>query len=315
VEKVTYRGKRFTLPELSPEGFEVVPRAGARVEVDEPDSPILRCLNTRFDLAEFRVPRRPLSLGILPEAERAAFSRPGLPRTLDLPIKFPGSAFRVPREFAQLQPLLQRVADAEMALNRACYDEYYAYLTVDQGRVPPGALQREAPCHVDGFQGARWQPKVKINHSYVISDVLPTVYYPQPFEVEHLDIARHNFFWEFNRQVAAHRSAFTYRPRPYELSLMDAYTVHRGDAAPEALRRTWVRVSFEVRIFDRLGNAHNPRFHYRWEMVPRDLEGLGLVAFDERCDPSLRVYPWQRLDGSPHPDPSVRTQPNLRPGG
>ena len=130
------------------------------------------------------------------------------------------SSFRVPAALAHFQPVIQRVADFEAVVNAACFDEYYCYLTVDQGRVRGGTLQREAPCHVDGFQGARWRPKVRCNHTYVISDLVPTVYYVQPFEVEHLDEARHNFFWEFNRQVAATGSTHAWRPQPYELNLM-----------------------------------------------------------------------------------------------
>ena len=66
------------------------------------------------------------------------------------------------------------------------------------------------------------------------------------------------------------------------------------------------------RVFDRLGNAHNPHFRYQWPMVPRDIEGLGLVPFDPGCDPSLRVFPWQDTDGQPFSDRSLRTQPKLR---
>jgi hypothetical protein len=77
-------------------------------------------------------------------------------------------------------------------------------------------------------------------------------------------------------------------------------------------KRTWVRLSFEVRIFDRLGNTHNPMFAYDWPMVPRDIESLGLSVYDESCDPTLRVFPWQKVDGSPHEDHDTRTQPRLR---
>ena len=321
VETLTYRGKHYTVPILSSEGPDIEPHLGSAqrseapfIDADLPSlppSPILESLNRPFDLAQFLIPRAPLSLGFLPEDQRTAFARPGMPRTLDLPIKFPGSAFRLPAEFAQLAPVVQWVADWEARINPACYDEYYCYLTVDQGRVRPGMLQREAPCHVDGFQGARWQPKVRANHTYTLTDKLPTVYYPQPFDFSALDEAKHNFFWEMNRQVALTRSAHAVRPAPFELTLMDAYTVHRGDEAREETERTWVRLSFEVRVFDRLGNAHNPRFRYRWDMVPRDIEGLGLVAFDPECDPSLRVFPWQDLDGQPLADRGQRTRPRL----
>lgn len=312
-ETLTYRGKHYTVPILSNDGFAVEPDSSAVFFEPLDPSPILDCLNSTWDLANFRVPRRPVRLGFLPVADRYDFSYPVMPRTLDLPIKFPGSAGRIPADFDQLQPLIQRVFNIEARLNPSCYDEYYCYLTVDQGTVQPGSLQREAPCHVDGFQGARWQPKVRVNHTYTVTDCLPTVYYEQPFDFSALDEARHNFFWEMNRQVAATNSAHAWRPEPYELTLMDGYTVHRGDVAETALFRTWVRLSFEVRIFDRLGNAHNPLFRYNWEMVPRDIEGLGLVAFDPDSDPTLRVFPWQDTDGAAFSERTQRTQPNLRP--
>jgi hypothetical protein len=310
-----YRGKHFTVPSLSQDGVFLEPRPEENAAAIPGDSPIIQALNQTWDLKNFKIPRRPVSLGLLPPEEREAFSRRGAPRTLDLPIKFPGSEFRLPKELEQFRAVVQRVANYEAALNGGCFDEYYCYLTVDQGLVRPGALQREAPCHVDGFQGARWNPKVRNNHTYVISDSIPTVYYAQPFEVEHLDEARHNFFWEFNRQVALTNSEHAWRPAPYELNLMDCYTVHRGDNAEEETFRTWLRLSFEVRIFDRLGNAHNPLFRYDWKMVPRDIEGLNLVAYDPEGDPSLRVFPWQQLDGSAYPERHKRTQPKLKPRG
>ena len=307
-----YRGKHYTVPEFAGAGYRLTPRSEPQ-DLDLPtDSPILQRLGTTWDLENFKTPRRPVQLGIVPEEERARIAGPGMPRTLDLPIKFPGSDFRVPQEFAQLRWLIQRVADLEAAINPRCYDEYYCYMTVDQGTVRAGSLQREAPCHVDGFQGARWDPPVRINHTFTVSDVLPTAYYVQPFDLDALDVARHNAFWEMNRQVAATRSAHEWHAAPWELTLMDAYTVHRGAEAEVDTPRVWVRLSFEVRIFDRLGNAHNPLFRYDWEMVPRDIEGLGLVALDPDSDPSLRVFPWQDVDGSPLPR-TRRTKPRLRP--
>ena len=49
-------------------------------------------------------------------------------------------------------------------------------------------------------------------------------------------------------------------------------------------------------------------------VTARDIEELGLVAFDPDTDPSMRVFPHQDLDGSPLPA-GQRTQPNLRPRG
>ena len=99
----------------------------------------------------------------MPAEQHAIIAAPGMPRTLDLPIKFPGSGFLVPRSSRSWSWLIERVADLEAAINPRLYDEFYCYMTVDQGVVPGGSLQREAPCHVDGFQGARWQPKPPVS--------------------------------------------------------------------------------------------------------------------------------------------------------
>lgn len=313
MEKVAYRGKHFTLPSVSArEPIEIVGDSGLNQIVPPEDSPIIRDLNTVWDTKKFLEPRKPISLGRLVVDAQKRFSRAGVPRTLDMPIKFPGSEFRIPRIFEQFLPVIERVAAFEAAIN-PCYDEYYCYLTVDQAPVQKGKLQREAPCHVDGFQGALWKPKVKINHSYVVSDCIPTTYYPQPFDFSELDEATHNYFWEMNREVARTNSVHAWQPQPYEINMIDAYTVHRGSPASEDMIRTWIRLSFEVRIFNRLGNAHNPLFKYAWEMQPRDIEGLQLAPFDANCDPTLRVFPWQKPDGTPYEDPKQRTQPNLKP--
>jgi hypothetical protein len=196
--------------------------------------------------------------------------------------------------------------------------DYHAYLTIDQRWVAPGTLQREAPCHVDGFQGARWTPKCRTNHTYTVSDVLPTAYYVQPFDFSKLDERLHDYFWEMNAQVADTNEAHRYQPGPAELTLMDCYCVHRGvendGAAP--VFRTWMRLSFEERrrVFDRLGNAHNPLFDYEWAMVDRDIEQLGLRAFRESGDASLRVFPWQGVDGKALPPGAPKTKPRLRQG-
>ncbi len=313
-ETLGYRGKKFTLPELSKEGLHLVPNPDAKVPEIPRQSPIISDLNSIWDLERFKVARVPVSLGRLSAEELLTFTTQGAPRVLDLPIKFPGSDVRIPRELAQFREVIQRIMDYELAVNSECYDEYYCYLSVDQGIVKPGQLQREAPCHVDGFQGARWNPKIRINHTYTVSDCLPTIFYPQPFDFSKLNEAKHNFYWEMNRQVAESNSRHAWQGKPAEILLMDAYTVHRGVEAQEETPRTWIRLSFEVRQFDRLGNAHNPMFNYRWPMVPRDIEGLNLVAFDPSSEPSLRVFPWQSVDGASLPEGAAKSQPRLRSG-
>jgi len=325
IERLSYRGKHYQVPIFDP-ADPVIIVANADRESGERfpnalESPVIRCLGTQWDLAEFMVPRRPVSIGCLTEDELHTFVRPDAIRVLDMPIKMPDSdEYRLPRALAQFAPVIQRIVDAEhQLLTSAQRAEYHAYLTIDQRWVAPFTLHREAPCHVDGFQGARWNPKCLTNHTYTVSDVLPTAYYVQPFDFTGLDERLHDYFWEMNAQVADTNEAHKWQPRPTEITLMDCYCVHRGveNDSNERVFRTWLRLSFEERrrVFDRLGNAHNPLFDYAWPMVDRDIEQLNLRAYRETSDPSLRVFPWQAVDGAPLPAGVPKTKPRLRKDG
>ncbi len=321
VEGFEYRGKRYEVPIFDAAGGVVITaRKSSLVLPDKASSPVLRCLDGEWDLAELAIARRPISLGCLDAAELAIFTRPEAVRVLDLPIKMPDlDEYRLPRALAQFAGVVQRIADVEHQVNPRRTD-YHAYLTIDQRSVLPGTLHREAPCHVDGFQGGRFEaltPRCRNNHSFTVSDLLPTAYYAQPFDLRALDTKVHDFFWEMNAQVADTEEAHRWQPATAELTLMDCYSVHRGveNDGPAPVFRTWLRLSFEERrrVFDRLGNAHNPLFDYDWPMVDRDIEQLGLVAYRQTGDPSLRVFPWQDLDGKPLAAGAPKTQPRLRP--
>lgn len=313
--KEAYNGKLYTGPEFDPacDPVVLVPNAGFRVDVD-PGHDLIRCFNRPYDLREFLRPRLPIVVGEIPLASRAGIHAPGLVRVLDLAIKLPRGPMVIPRALRQIAPAAQTVLDAELALNPARFDDYYCYLTVDQAEVDPDDLQREAPVHVDGFQGSRWNPKHPVNHTYTVGSHLPTVFYPIPFDFvgNGFDVARHDAYWEMNAVVADDNSARTWQPRPWEIVLMDGYCGHRGVEAEARVFRTWLRFSFETRIFDRLGNPH---LAHLGPFVPRDIEQLGLVAFRPDGDPSLRVFPWQGLDGKPLPPGAPKTKPNLRPRG
>ena len=320
MEAFAYRGKRYEVPVF--DGVDPVvleprrPASGGSAAPTELSSPVIAGLNTVWDLEEFAKPRRPVSLGTPDQHELSLFSRPGAVRVLDMPIKMPDCVeYRLPRALGQFGPVLQRMIDYEHRVNER-HADYHAYLTVDQRHVEPGTLHREAPCHVDGFQGARWNPKCMTNHTYTVSDVLPTAYYVQPFDFRGLDERVHDYFWEMNAQVADTNEAHRWQPGPAEITLMDCYCVHRGVENDTGLRvfRTWLRLSFEERrrVFDRLGNAHNPLFEYAWTMVDRDIEQLGLRPFRATGDPSLHVFPWQDLAGRPLPAGAPKTKPRLR---
>lgn len=55
---------------------------------------------------------------------------------------------------------------------------------------------------------------------------------------------------------------------------MDAYTVHESGYAEFDGKRIFVRLTFDLKKFDRLGNTRNPNLSYEWEMVARNAQEL-----------------------------------------
>ena len=291
-----YNGKHYLLPIFDTAGAIVLRPDPARATIPaSPDGLVIAGIHRPFDIRELLRPRRPASLGLLDAAELARFARPGSPRVLDMPIKLPDLAeYRLPRALAQFAPTLQRIVDVEHLINPH-HADYHAYLTVDQGTVEPDELQREAPCHVDGFQGARWHPRCFTNHSYTVSDVLPTAYYVQPFDLLALDETKHDFFWELNAQVADTNEAHRWQPEAAELTVMDCYCVHRGVEA---------RVPARLELLDAARRSKSAgassiasatpttrSCSTRWPMVRRDIEQLHLRAFRRARRPVAQRVP------------------------
>jgi len=52
--------------------------------------------------------------------------------------------------------------------------------------------------------------------------------------------------------------------------------------------RTFLRISFDVKEFDRLGNTLNPLFDYKWEMTPREVQS-GLIRYSPVTVTQLKV--------------------------
>lgn len=272
---VTHRGIDLLLPLFDKmDGIHLEPAARQVALPSSGTHPVLRDIGTPWSLSKHAEARKPVVLGGLGEAEARLFMShvaPQVGHVLDMPIKFPGTDVRLPGELASFAQVVQRIIDIEAALNPH-YGEYYAYLSVHQGMVNPGDRQRETPYHVDGFQGPRWTSKHPANHSYLVADVLPTVFYPVGFPLDDIDPNFDDVYAEFARRIDADPQVETWMPKPFEIMLMDCYCVHRGQRASEPTFRTWLRISWETRIFDRLGNAHNPHFDYAWEMVARDTD-------------------------------------------
>ncbi len=271
---IAHRDLNLLVPLFDKAGAKIlVPNTGAGVTVSR-SAPVIRDMNTAWDISKHAEARAPVSLGIVEANVRSTFSQPLAPwakHVLDMPIKFPGTDVRVPSALASVAPAIQRIIDIEMHLNPR-YGEYFAYLSVHQAELDAGERMRENPYHVDGFQGPRWKEKHPVNHSYLLTDALPTVFYPVGFPLDHIDPRFDDVYAEFAYRIETGRDVSTWRAEDYDLILMDAYCVHRGDIAKRPVSRTWLRISWETRIFDRLGNSHNPLFDYAWNMVARDCD-------------------------------------------
>jgi hypothetical protein len=198
------------------------------------------------------------------------FSRRSDLRVLDMPIKFPYQAdYRLPQELDQFDEVLAKMISYEHRINPSV-NQYFAYLTVDQMSVAEGNYQRVPGLHCDGFQGARVYDKKPCSRSYIVYDLTPPIFYPQSFNTNHLNEKTDNFFLSFDEQ-ADEEAAITFDP--YQILLMNAYTVHAASKAEHNQYRTFVRLSYDTQIYNRLGNTHNPMFNYKWPMVSSDVLG------------------------------------------
>jgi hypothetical protein len=255
-EKTTLSGKGYTIK--ASQG-SLSPAELARLKQE----PAAKTITDKWDLKNFAQPRMP---ALVADAS-PNFGKTKLPRVLELPLKTSGmDTFAVPIEFSSLDSELKQILKTESELNPD-FKDYYAYLTIDQGEVKKGVTQRRGGIHVDGFQGSRQPEKYAVDHSYVISDDVPTVFYQQPFETQHLEDGKHNFFLEMDRQLDE-RNAVSATPK--KIYLMDAYTLHRADMAKKDTHRTFMRVLFSKHRYDRLGETENPLIP-AW---PREKRGI-----------------------------------------
>ena len=231
-----------------------------------PTSPVLDDIGTLWDPAKFAVARAPVVVGAVDPG--TLWHDPWL--LFGLPIKFPGSSYRVPIELEWLHEFLQLCINAEQLIN-ADLDNYYAYLDVECSFVPPHHFQRLPGPHSDAIQGRRIQPKQPVEHFYATVSYDPTRFFVQPFDLADCNLETHYVNPVFAQQAHL-KNVITHKAG--EITLFDAYTIHEAIQSLRGGERTFVRLGFSTRQYDRLGNAHNPLFDYAWEMVPRPLPDL-----------------------------------------
>lgn len=186
-------------------------------------------------------------------------------RCLDMPLRLSGERqYRLPTDWMELKPILDRLVGIEHAHNPN-WMEYNTYLTVDVKSVSSGEQQRHGGLHVDGFQGERIREKTKVTRNYVGTTNGGTQFWVQPFIVA--DPSKFNVFEGFDLQ----RKGEPIIAEPNCFYFMDAYMVHESGYADFNGERVFIRLTYDLKIFDRLGNTRNPNLQYDWEMVERNV--------------------------------------------
>ena len=186
---------------------------------------------------------------------------------LDMPVRMAGETeYAIPDNWASITPALHRIINVEHANNKN-WHHYYTYLSVHYSPfLPAGEQQRHAGCHTDGFQGVRIAERTKTSRSYVAVTNGGTRCYPQPF-VANLDASKFNVFEGFDLQVIKDGNG----EPVYEVAeekqfyFFDAYTVHEAGSNARDGSRLFVRLTWEMKLFDRAENTHNSMLDYHWE--------------------------------------------------
>ncbi len=269
----SYNNNRTTIPTFSSRHVELKPEK-IEISKDIRNEAVVDCIGSLWDKREFsRRVHTPVTIGVVKNQER--FTSQNVPRCLHLPIKLPGSNIRIPSEFEGFLNELQQIFNFEISINPA-WNELYAYLTVDQGFVPRANSQRVPGPHVDGIPRDRENPGAQvIDHAYLVTNAIPTMFYTQQFDMSAYDPRMHHFFAIFR---ALSDESRTVMAKPFDILLMDAYSVHTPTQALEDVNRTFIRLEFSTLKFDRVGNSINPHFEsddmfpdYPFKYVPRPI--------------------------------------------
>jgi hypothetical protein len=244
---------RYTQPKLSDNSILYEAKGLWTPRIDE-DNVAYHSMFREFNLNQYLYPRPPIDMGLVELPQEKP------PNVLRMPLKFPGSIYKIPADLAPLFGLIQRVAEYEKFL---CLDKHidpeatFCHITYDNSDVPAGEHHRYPGFHGDGIQGTKLTPKVWVEHSYILTTQPPTEFCLQPFFLKHLDQAKHNFFLEFDRQA---KKQNVYGSLPNHLYLIDPYMVHRTPKIKRAVNRTFIRITYAFTELQHPKNTVNPLF-------------------------------------------------------
>ena len=188
---------------------------------------------------------------------------------LDMLIKLPGGDVHIPEATAAwIGSLVGVVMEHESALV-ADPDPWYTYLTVHQSMVAAGVSQRNGGAHIDGFQGVAYPEPLPGCHAYLLASREPTVFYLQPFSVEGFNADFDNLYRLLDSQK---NTELAWAPGAGQLVLASCYCVHESPVIRATGPRTFVRIEFSRKRFDREENTRNPLIDTSsWNWRPRPI--------------------------------------------
>jgi hypothetical protein len=243
---------RYEAPVLSTEGSIEYSPHGLWTPVIDPENIAYHTLFKPFNLNHYLSPRLPIDMGWTDVSEWDDCKV----NVLRMPLKFPGTPYRIPRELSALMPLIKRAAEYESFINKK-HDRCFCHLTFDRSVVDAGLYHRYPGFHGDGIQGTKLTPKVTVEHSYILATKPPTEYCLQSFFLKHLDEAKHNYFLEFDKQA---KECNMFGSLPNHLYLIDPYMVHRTPKIEEKTERIFARLTYAFTELQHPKNTINPLF-------------------------------------------------------
>lgn len=245
--------------------MEFTPLSTPRQQVD-PESPVYARAARDFTQAEYKYPAPPVFLGTFDIAPPAYSVY-----ALRLLISGPGSGdYVIPARVAFLKEYISSCA----AYQAQFFPDYlgrFVYLTVRSGEV---LSNRDDEFHVDGFQGISI-PRHIPEQNYLWVSSHPTLFSLQPYFVEQLDPAKHNFHSYFEAHTDKRN---LYKGVEKGVYIVDPYHVHARPKLPEGVKRTAIRLTFspvEIRDDSNTVNPWLPRGPYN-----RDDIRNTLVSYD-----------------------------------
>jgi fructose-1,6-bisphosphatase/inositol monophosphatase family enzyme len=229
-----------------------------------------------WSIQSYNQVNHPAVVGPMPAESRAIFSEQRGDRVQDMAFLMPGQGWRLPRLLLPYLDAIRIAIETERAINEdflSNEDGYHAYITIDQKVVEPHRTQRRQGFHGDAFmtpENADLGRPTLTENTYLVCDRLPTEFKPGPFDISNVYPDIPACLAHFDELSAAQR---TVTLPPYAVVRITPYDVHSPavNHSDQALRRTFVKITFSRERFNRIGNAANPLHDYdSWFWVPRN---------------------------------------------